>query len=158
MASSCDALHQLTEHGNDHSTLHEFQDLEVKNDVFYLEGKLFTGVVYDHLDSDAHKAEYKFLNGKKHGKQTQYFENGQMKSQEKYVNGKLHGVQKEWWLNGNMKETKDYELNIQEGYAKQWYSNGRLKRKELFETGKSISLEQWDRAGNIIAEDSIQGE
>ena len=53
--------------------------------------------------------ETPYQNGKKHGVQKAYYENGNLRLEFPYQNGKLHGVEKEYDENGNLIKETLYE-------------------------------------------------
>jgi len=46
--------------------------------------------------------ETPFVNGKRHGIETWWYENGKKSSEYKYVNGQEHGIHFEWYDNGSL--------------------------------------------------------
>jgi len=68
--------------------------------------------------------ESEWMNGKKHGKNTWWSQNGQKEGESEYRDGKLHG---KWVL---------------------LYENGQKKYEFEYHDGKRISKKCWDENGN----------
>lgn len=58
------------------------------------------------------------VNGKKHGVEKLYFENGELASEIPYVEGKMHGVAKYYFEDGNLEEEILYENGIEKNKDK----------------------------------------
>lgn len=71
-----------------------------------------------------------------HGKQTSYFENGQLESTKEYEHGKKIGEHIEYYKNSQIKSSFSYkEDKIVDGTYKGYYENGDLKYERNYENG-----------------------
>ncbi len=92
----------------------------------------------------------------KHGKESEWYENGQLKSEAVwdsgspvgsfvayyedgkkasetiYKDGKKDGEALEYFPNGNKKSSTIYKAGRREGVAKEWYENGKIKKEDNF--------------------------
>ena len=64
-----------------------------------------------------------------------------MKLEENYNEGKLHGIQKYYFENGNIKLKKEFDNGVVLGLYEDYYENGALKRK--YEYGSYIKRKLW---------------
>ena len=87
-------------------------DFEVRNDIVYKNGELYTGVY-----------------------QT-YYENGNIEFEEEYLNGKAHGHHKNYFQNGNLKSDKLYENNQPNGKSQIFYKTGEIEIEGNYLKGK----------------------
>ena len=78
-------------------------------------------------------------NGKKHGKETWWHENGQKEIEQNYIDGKRDGKSTWWYENGQIKFEgifKDGELN---GKATGWHEDGQIEGEAIFKDSECIS-------------------
>jgi len=67
----------------------------------------FTGMKYSQFPSGKKMEEIPYMNGRKHGPERRWYQNGNMYYEKNFFNGKLHGVVREWNLRGELvKEEK----------------------------------------------------
>ena len=76
----------------------------------------FTGMRYSQFPGGKKMEEIPYMNGRKHGPERRWFQNGNMYYEKNFFNGKLHGVLREWNLGG--------ELIVHEKWV-----NGKLESK-----------------------------
>ena len=62
----------------------------------------------------------------------------------------LDGKFREWYENGQLWKDLNYERNSLNGEIMTYWDNGQLKRHELFQSGKSIKGECYNREGKVI--------
>lgn len=76
------------------------------------------------------------INGKpkeiKHGKQTRYFENGNIAEKSNYNMGKKDGLFEEWYENGNKKNETEFKNDLVNGKNKLWFQNGKVQQEMHF--------------------------
>ena len=69
-----------------------------------------------------------------------------------YENGKLHGSNMMWLNNGQ----KYFEINSKNGRRDgvniYWFTNGQKKSEANFKNGEKISSKQWNEKGELIEE------
>jgi uncharacterized protein len=69
-----------------------------------------------------------------HGRQEQYYPNGQMAYEAEYVHGFCQGLVKRWDHQGNLTFEMPYNMNLAEGNAT-WYSDNAPSYKSYYEIG-----------------------
>ncbi len=77
-------------------------------------------------------------------KTTHYF-NGQVMSKNHYVNDKRHGVETEWWDNGHKRREVMWNDGKKHGVATGWLKDGRKWYERMWKDGKAHGLETWRR-------------
>lgn len=104
---------------NDASGAVDYAKLDWKDDVFYLDGKPFTGVaVQRQKKTGALKCRYEFRDGRHHGLVEEWWPNGQRSTETHFANGVRHGTNTYWdaegkqfkrqlWKNGALVESTD---------------------------------------------------
>ena len=97
-----------------------YQDLEWRDDVYYLQGQVFTGVARD-----------------KHA-------NGQLKAEYPFQNGRLHGVVREWWDNGILSTETHFENGQRHGLNRYWTRKGNLMKEQVYDHDHSVSEKHHD--------------
>lgn len=60
-----------------------------------------------------------------------YIKERTIKSETPYVCGEKHGREKEWWPNGQLKFTQEYVCGVCDGERVEWYPNGQLKTRYM---------------------------
>ena len=83
--------------------------------------------------------EIPYKNDKIHGVAKGYYESGKLASETPYQNGKKHGVEKAYYENGNLRYEAPYQNGEIHGIAKRYYENGNLQAQATYENGNIIS-------------------
>ncbi len=106
-----------------------YEKLKGRDDLWYFEGKPFTGITVE-----------KYENGQKRGERT-------------YKDGKVHGLYTFWYENGQKKE-REYTLRFGKlhGLYTRWYRNGQKNWERTHKDGELISEKEWDEDGNLTRE------
>lgn len=78
--------------------------------------------------------------GKKEGKQTGYWENGNKRFEFIAKNGEYEGELKEWSVNGHLFHLAHYVNGHEEGTQKMWYDNGKIRANYVIINGKRYGL------------------
>jgi antitoxin component YwqK of YwqJK toxin-antitoxin module len=93
-----------------------------------------------------------------HGKQTSYFENGQLESTEEYRDGKEIGNHKYYHENGQLKRSLSYDNNgkVVDGTYRSYYVNGDLKYESNFKNGVLHGLRTWYKDGKIYEQTLVE--
>lgn len=106
-------------------------DIRCDGDVCYLKenNKLFEGEIrkYNLRGYLWYIEEYK--DGKKHGQQKYFYDDGNVKSYSLFKEGKKHGIDREYYNNGKIKEEKEYNEGVLDGFFRKFYENGKLKEE-----------------------------
>ncbi len=86
----------------------------------------FSGVMVEYWPGGEKKVEAELIDGRVHGRLTEWDEDGQLASQVEYRDGELHGE------------------------AVAWYENGQKLAEVEFIDGEEVSRREWDEEGNPI--------
>jgi len=78
--------------------------------------------------------------GKKIGKHTGYWENGQPQFEFYFESGEHHGVAKEWYQNGQVYRIFHYEHGYEQGSQKMWWENGIIRANYVVKNGRRYGL------------------
>jgi antitoxin component YwqK of YwqJK toxin-antitoxin module len=139
--------------------------LRNRNDTYYYNDSLFSGFLIEisELSKDTLSRE-SFLNGKRSGMQQKWFAKSKIKEIRFYVDGKKNGLQTAYWENGNKKfefvaiddayngELREWtseghlihQANFvngqEEGPQKLWYDNGKIRANYIIRDGKRYGL------------------
>lgn len=97
-----------------------YKELKWQDDVYFLQGKPFTGLAKDKHKDGKPKGEYPFLEGR------------------------LHGVVKEWWDNGQISTETHFEKGQRHGLNRYWSKKGQLMKEQVYERDKSVSEKHYD--------------
>jgi antitoxin component YwqK of YwqJK toxin-antitoxin module len=137
----------------------------VTNDVVTFKGENFTGCMYalDSLTKDTlYIAEYSdgllhgrskkwyagkqlmeerfFSRGRKNGKQTSYWQNGNKRFEFVAKDDAYEGELKEWSIDGNLIHLANFKKGQEEGTQKLWYDNGKIRANYVMLQGKRYGL------------------
>ncbi len=141
------------------------ENIIVKNDTLFLNGRKYDGFLLqlnpngkDTLSIEGFKngllsgiskkrfpngqlmEERHFLNGKKHGQQTAYWQNGNKRFEFMAKNDAYEGELKEWGNSGYLYHMGNYVNGQEEGAQKMWYENGKLRANYVIIQGKRYGL------------------
>lgn len=79
----------------------DYAKLDWKDDVFYLDGKAFTGTsVQRHKKTGALKCRYEFVDGRIHGLVEEWWPSGQRSTETHFAKGARHGTNTYWDAEG----------------------------------------------------------
>lgn len=137
----------------------------------------YSGKVFDLHSNSNMKIEGSYIDGKKVGIYTSWYDNGQKMAEEHYKDGIKVGEWIKWYDNGNLKERKhyhqgdgkldgyyieyynqyipheqkyqlqDYTNGRKDGIYKQWYPKGGLAFEGRYEDGDRIGVWKWYEEG-----------
>lgn len=84
-----------------------------------------------------------------------YYKSGQLRSEEFFTtlkNGKKerNGKNSFWYESGELKNEISYENGVKNGAFLSYWRNAKVKRKDIFKNGKFKSGECWDETGNSV--------
>lgn len=97
-----------------------YKELKWKDDVYFLEGKPYTG-----LAQDRHK-------------------DGKLKGEYPFKEGRLHGVVREWWENGQLSTETNFDQGKRHGLNRYWSKKGELIKEQVYEQDKSVSEKHYE--------------
>ena len=109
----------------------------------------YTGLSRTNYPGGQKKKVTSWVNGKKEGPRTWWYETGQREIVTSYANGLPDGPQTRWHENGQ-KRVESYFVNHKnEGPVTWWYENGRKEFEGNFVNGKEKrGSKWWDENGN----------
>ncbi|MAI06934.1 MAG: hypothetical protein CBC47_07365 [Alphaproteobacteria bacterium TMED87] len=122
------------------------ENLRYKEGIAYIIGTAdpFTGKAISQKNG---KFIITFENGLRDGKTERYWTNGRLRLREYYKLGKLDGLHEMFYANGQIEMKINY-INDKITNTAEWYhSNGKLSKKSIYEDGKAISIECFDKLG-----------
>ncbi len=132
-------------------------DFEVRNDIVYKNGELYTGVYQTYYENGNIEFEEEYLNGKAHGHHKNYFQNGNLKNDKLYENNQPNGKSQIFYKTGEIEIEGNYLKGKLNGTLIQFYKNGKKSREKFYKNDKEIKrLQDWDENGkkNIVAKDN----
>ena len=97
-----------------------YKELKWQDDVYFLNGKPFSGLARDKHKDGKPKGEYPF------------------------TEGRLHGVVREWWENGQLSTETHFEKGQRHGLNRYWSKSGELMKEQVYERDKSVSEKHYD--------------
>ena len=77
-----------------------------------------------------------FVDNKKEGKWSKYFENGQMMVEEEYANDQLNGSATEWYASGQIKSLKYFKDGQLDGECFAWLEDGTTRSQTVYDKGQ----------------------
>jgi len=86
------------------------------------------------------KEERTYLDGKKHGMQVAYWENGNKRFEFTAVNDGYEGEMREWSKDGKLFHLAHFKNGQEEGEQKMWYENGKIRANYVILNGKRYGL------------------
>jgi TonB family protein len=90
--------------------------------------------------------------GKKHGAEAWWFDNGQARYRASNVHGIRHGEYQAWYPNGNPWYRGRDSMGVHRDTLKSWKPNGRPDVIRLFDRGRVVTIESIDSSGLTQAE------
>ena len=83
-----------------------------------------------------HLREGNYIDGKKDGKWTHWYEDGLKLSEGNYKDGKRDGMWTTWYENGLKWTVENYKDAMKDGKSTEWFANGQIKTEENYKYGK----------------------
>lgn len=142
-------------------------NLEGIQEFFYRSGKLFARKQFQRgklqgeqlyfFEDGSLRAEMFYNNGMLEGDVVIYYPGGRVRRALQFKEGKLSGTEQFWNLKGNLLYSANYKEGKPCGEAVEYYPNGKLLRRTVFDnTGKRVSLEEYDERGQPLSEGDVQ--
>ncbi|MFD2727283.1 toxin-antitoxin system YwqK family antitoxin [Hyunsoonleella rubra] len=129
------------------------KNLSLNNGILFHDHSPFNGAVILKYDSGGIRSEMEYTDGKKHGTEIKWNENGDKVLERFYTNGFKTGIHKSWWEKGHLKF--EYHFNdkgMHHGPMKEWYQSGQPLRVFNYENGKEVGPQRlWKPDGSIKA-------
>ena len=111
-------------------------------DYVYYQGQLFSGVA-ETTENDRIRNRVEFKDGRKHGLEQWWFENGQLARSFNYQNGELHGLREAWYEDGQPSRKAMYENGRYHDLFESWHENGQMSEGQSLQI---VSLSSPHRA------------
>ena len=128
------------------------EDLERKRGLMVYKNELFSGYTYELYSSKSIKSKTHWVNGKRHGKQISWFENGKIKEVRYYKNNRKDGHHQGWFADGTPRFEYNFIDSQYHGSFKEWYPNGSIAAEHHYDMGKeSGSQKVYEANGQIRA-------
>jgi antitoxin component YwqK of YwqJK toxin-antitoxin module len=125
-------------------------ELNPNEGLVYYQNKPFTGISVANHHNDQKSNQTTFVNGKKNGLKTMWFEDGTKSFESNYVNGKQDGKVFTWWKNEQKRSEANYEKGVPNGEQLQWYKSGVKFKKMNLVNGKEEGIQQsWRENGKL---------
>lgn len=104
----------------------------------------YSGYGLSYFSNGQLQSKIGFVNGKKEGQATEYFEDGHPKSITSYHKNMMHGEVKNWsGAKGHSKlAVRNFYLNKPHGTHEKWYPNGNLMKVITYNMGHEEGLQQ----------------
>lgn len=153
-------------------------ELQNVNDVYYYNGKPYTGISIDLFEDKTRMQEISWRNGLLHGVKSEYFpggkllraqisftdgrrngyfvyyhDNGKIKLSGKYTDDLLDSTVNAFYDNGNPKYTHHYVAGVREGESLTYYKNGNPEQRVILKNEKPDGqMLSYYEAGNLRQE------
>ena len=107
----------------------------------------------ERLETGAIARRVQIVNGKKEGKMTDYYPDGQLMAERWFKNGVQDGRSVIYFSSGKIKEVQHYAQGQQHGGDTIWYENGQAQFTVFFQNNKKNGyLHKWSPEGELIFE------
>jgi len=101
------------------------------------------------------KSETNYKDGKSTGKTTIWYKNGQISTETNYIKG--DGKETSWYKNGQISTEAHFKNNKREGKETSWYKNGQISTEAHFKNNKREGKRtRWYENGQIKSEDNFK--
>lgn len=122
-------------------------DLSKNNGLIEFKGKNVSGWIYSFYSPLRLRRVAGYRNGKKHGREVLYFENGQKWSEQWFDSGKPDGLSRGWYKDGKPRFTRNYKNGVSVGEYWAWHDNGQLSYFVKYASGKEVAFKTWSYFG-----------
>ena len=107
----------------------------------------------ERLENGAIARRVQIVNGKKEGKMTDYYPDGELMAERWFKNGAQEGKALIYYPGGQLKEVQYYQQGKQYSGDTIWYENGRIQFTVTLENDKKNGyLHKWSPEGDLIFE------
>ena len=128
------------------------EGLERKRGLMFYQNQLFTGYTYELHDNGNTKLKYRWINGKRQGKQISWYDNGQIKEIRFYKNNKKDGHHQGWFANGTPRFEYHFIDGQYHGSYREWYPDGTIAAEHNYEMGQEAGTQKvYELGGQIRA-------
>ena len=95
------------------------------------------------------KSEVNYKDGKREGKSTTWYQGGKIQLEVNYKDGQKDGKATSWYKNGQKKSDQNYINGQREFQSTSWYENGQVETQENYKDSKTTT---WYPSGEIKSE------
>jgi antitoxin component YwqK of YwqJK toxin-antitoxin module len=89
------------------------------------------------------------------GERYERWPDGAVKAISEFVDGRLHGLNRAWFQDGRSWSEGRYKINQPVGLHRTWYRNGQLEEEKVYtEEGTWVSTSRWSEDGVLTYTDS----
>lgn len=129
-----------------------FEDFDIIDSIYYLDGTIFSGTYTCHDDNGVLRRRGYIVSGKLEGISEFFNSSGKLKETIQYRENQP--VVRTFFRSNSNPAYKQSTLNgIEHGVWEKYYMNGQIKERLLFDNGKPIGIcGEWDRKGRIVME------
>jgi len=124
----------------------EYDKLTMKNDKYFYENELFTGLTHGYLDEEELHFEVFLKEGIYHGSSKYYLKNGQLFMVGFYKEGKYHGYGMTFYKNGHIKSEGNANNGKRDGVFKLYDKLGQLSKIQVYKNDNLISEKCFNEA------------
>jgi antitoxin component YwqK of YwqJK toxin-antitoxin module len=112
-----------------------------------------------YFDTGKVSRRYFEINGKKEGKMTDYYPEGELKAEKTFKDGKQEGRTLVYYPSGKTKEVQYYEEGLKQGSDTVWYEDGKPRFVAEFNNGKKDGyMRTWAPDGSLTYEAKYENE
>jgi len=125
----------------------------LKSEIHYRFGKEHGMMTYYNKNYGGKSLEIKMKNGKKNGKLTRYFFNGNLETTAYYINDVIDGQERIYAMDGSLILETNYKLGVKDGPYFSWHTKGMPKEIGAFNNGNFHgNWEYYDERGCMVGE------
>jgi len=128
--------HALGQSDQTTTRIEEAQLKETSGEVYFYEGKSYTGLVVKTHPNKKKAESYSLKNGKLNGVWKGWDEEGNLVGQAEYQNGKIHGKFLQLRKTGGREFEVNYVNGVENGAFRRWFDDGKLWVIENYLAGK----------------------
>ncbi len=121
---------------------------KVESQTPYVNGKKHGAEIRWHEDGTK-IIEGMWNSGKRHGVETLWDEDGTKRWEEIWKNDKHHGIWTEWYENRTKSHEETWMNGKRHGVETGWYEDGKIKYKIYYFHDEDYARIHWDEEGNI---------
>lgn len=122
-------------------------------DLYYLNGKLFTGWACEIFRENKHTFRFELYEAGMMIRRIGYYDNGRLDFDFRMKDCKNYGPSRMWLYDDGMYLDEFYaEPGVKHGIHKRWHNNGILAREAKYDNGVPQYDKVYDRAGQLISE------
>lgn len=118
-------------------------DLRASGSLLTLQDEPFTGVLVGFHRPWRPALIASYRDGKRHGREFSWHENGVLASDRSYRAGVYNGRSETWYPNGRIKTYREYNEGLAEGEQWSWGEDGQVLEFNLYKNDLEIAHKTW---------------